>query len=212
MKLTLSGLPGSGTTTIATLLSGKLGIEVISAGAMFRQLAADKNFKLDQFSKMAEAEAEFDRWVDAKQQEEAAKRDNVIVEGRLSGHLIQDADLRIWLKAPAEIRARRIAAREHIAYKAALSGMRVRERSERARYMSYYEIDLKDLTVYDLIIDTSRWNEDATVGIITIAVAMRIAMQRMEEQEKRRSEEKREEIRRRKHRTGIELMADAFRW
>lgn len=173
MKLTLSGLPGSGTTTIATLLSGKLGMEVISAGAMFRQLAADKSLHLDQFSKIAEAEAEFDRWVDAKQQEEAAKRDNVIVEGRLSGHLISDADLRIWLKAPAEIRARRIAAREHIAYKDALSGMRVRERSERARYMSYYEIDLKDLTVYDLIIDTSQWSEEATVGIITIAIAMK---------------------------------------
>ena len=200
MKLTLGGLPGSGTTTIAALLSEKLEMEVISAGAMFRQLGAEKGYKLDQFSKMAEAEAEFDRWVDAKQQEEADKRDNVIVEGRLSGYIIRDADLRIWLKAPAEIRAQRIAAREGITSEAALSGMRVRERSERARYMSYYEIDLKDLTVYDLIIDTSRWNEDATVGIITIAVAMRIAMQHMEEQEKRRREEKREEIRRRKHR------------
>lgn len=156
-------------------------MEVISAGAMFRQLAAEKGYKLDQFSKMAEVEAEFDYWVDAKQQEEAARRKDVIIEGRLSGHLIRDADLRIWLKAPAEIRARRIAARERITYEAAKSGMRVRERSERVRYMSYYEIDLKDLTVYDLIIDTSQWNENATVGIITIAVAMKIVMQRMEE-------------------------------
>lgn len=148
-------------------------MELISAGEMFRRLAADRSLPLEQFSRLAETEADFDRWIDARQEEEAKKREDVIVEGRLSGFIIRDADLKIWLKAPEEIRARRIAAREHITYETALSGMRVRERSERARYMSYYEIDLKDLTVYDLIIDTSQWSEEATVGIITIAIAMK---------------------------------------
>ena len=145
-------------------------MEVVSAGEMFRQLAADKSLHLEQFSRLAEAKADFDRWIDAKQEEEAMKRENVIVEGRLSGFIIRDADLKIWLKAPEEIRARRIAAREHITYETALSGMRVRERSEHTRYMRYYGIDLNDLTTYDLIIDSSRWSKRDIVAIITMAM------------------------------------------
>ena len=170
MRITISGLPGSGTTAVAKLLSEELTIEVISAGEMFRRLAADKCLHLEQFSRLAEAKADFDRWIDAKQEEEAMKREDVIVEGRLSGFIIRDADLKIWLKAPEEIRARRIAAREHITYEAALSGMRVRERSEHTRYMRYYGIDLNDLTTYDLIIDSSRWSKRDIVAMITMAM------------------------------------------
>ena len=170
MRITISGLPGSGTTAVAKLLSEELAIEVISAGEMFRRLAADKSLHLEQFSRLAEAKADFDRWIDAKQEEEAMKREDVIVEGRLSGFIIRDADLKIWLKAPEEIRARRIAAREHITYEAALSGMRVRERSEHTRYMRYYGIDLNDLTTYDLIIDSSRWSKRDIVAMITMAM------------------------------------------
>jgi len=169
MRITISGLPGSGTTVVAKLLSEELSMEVISAGEMFRRLAADKSLHLEQFSRLAEAKAEFDRWIDAKQEEEAMKRENVIVEGRLSGFIIRDADLKIWLKAPEEIRARRIAAREHITYETALSGMRVRERSEHTRYMRYYGIDLNDLSTYDLIIDSSRWSERDIVAMIAMA-------------------------------------------
>jgi cytidylate kinase len=170
MRITISGLPGSGTTTVAKLLSTELSMELISAGEMFRQIANEKELQLEQFAKLAENSDDFDRQIDKKQGEEAMKRGNVIVEGRLSGFFVSDADLKIWLKAPVEVRARRIAAREGIAYEEALSSMKNREQSENTRYEKYYGINLDDLSIYDLVIDSSRWSERDVVEMIKAAV------------------------------------------
>jgi len=170
MRMTISGLPGSGTTTVAKLLSDELSMELISAGEMFRQIAREKKLQLEHFNKLAENSADFDRLIDEKQGGEAMKRENVIVEGRLSGFFVPAADLKIWLKAPSEIRARRIAAREGITYEEALSAMKDREHSENRRYEKYYGITLDDLSIYDLVIDSSKWGERDIVTMIKVAV------------------------------------------
>ncbi len=170
MRITISGLPGSGTTTVAKLLSEELSVELISAGELFRQIAKEKKLPLEHFNKLAETDDDFDRQIDERQGEEAMKRENVIVEGRLSGFFVPDADLKIWLKAPVEIRAKRIAHREAIAYEEALSAMNNRERSENKRYEQYYGINLNDLSIYDLVIDSSRWSEMDIVEMIKVAV------------------------------------------
>jgi cytidylate kinase len=169
MRITISGLPGSGTTTIAKLLSKELSLELISAGELFRAMAKERNLPLDQFSKLAENNDDFDRWIDRKQREEAMKREQIIIEGRLSGFFVPHADLKIWLKAPIEVRARRVAGREKIAYEEALSAMTSREQSEYLRYEKYYGIHLDDLALYDLVIDSSRWNENDIVDLILAA-------------------------------------------
>ncbi|RZN43533.1 MAG: cytidylate kinase [Methanophagales archaeon ANME-1-THS] len=169
MRITISGLPGSGTTTIARLLSKELSLELISAGELFRALAKERNLPLEEFSKLAENTDEFDRWIDMRQREEAMKREQLIIEGRLSGFFVPHADLKIWLKAPIEVRARRVAGREKIAYEEALAAMTSREQSEYMRYERYYGIHLDDLSLYDLVIDSSRWSENAIMDLILAA-------------------------------------------
>ncbi len=170
MRITISGLPGSGTTTIARLLSKQLSMDVISAGELFRELARDKELHLAQFNELAEGRDDVDRWIDERQGEEALKRERVIAEGRLSGYFVPSAELKIWLKAPIEVRAQRVAKREKKAYEAALAAMRAREQSEHKRYERYYDIDLQDLSIYDLVIDSSRWRESEIVKMVLVAV------------------------------------------
>ena len=170
MRITISGLSGSGTTTVADLLSKELSMAVISAGEMFRAIAKEKGLPLGEFNKLAENNDDFDRGIDEKQGEEAMKRENVIVEGRLSGFFVPHADLKIWLKAPMDIRARRVAGREGLAYGEALSAMKNREQSEHKRYDQYYGINLDDLSIYDLVIDSSRWRENGIVEMIKVAI------------------------------------------
>jgi cytidylate kinase len=45
------------------------------------------------------------------------------------------------------------------------SEMQVREVIEEQRYKSYYGIDLSDRSIYDLVINTGRWDAEATLDL-----------------------------------------------
>jgi cytidylate kinase len=47
---------------------------------------------------------------------------------------------------------------------------RIREESEARRYKMYYNIDINDLSVYDLVVDTGRFDEAGTLAIVMAAV------------------------------------------
>jgi cytidylate kinase len=76
----------------------------------------------------------------------------------------------VWVAADEQERAKRVAAREGVDPEVALAANRDRERSERQRYRTYYGIDLDDLSVYDLVID-STGVEPAAVAESILAVA-----------------------------------------
>ena len=169
MKITLSGLPGSGTTTVAKILSERLNLEYISAGIIFRRLAKESGLSLAEFGKMAENDSEFDLMIDKRQKEVAMNKDDILVEGRLSGFMV-DADLKVWIDAPLDVRAKRIVERENVPLKEATEDIVVREACEHTRYMSYYNIDLKDLHIYDLIIDSSKLDPQSIADKIISAL------------------------------------------
>ena len=46
-----------------------------------------------------------------------------------------------------------------------------RSKSEASRYEAYYGIDITDLTIYDLVINTARWSPDGVLLLVEEAVA-----------------------------------------
>jgi len=101
MRITVSGLPGSGTTTLARNLAEVHGYRMISAGEVFRQMARERGVDLSDFGRMAEKDPAIDREIDFRQREIAEREDDIVAEGRLSGWFVRNADLRIWLQAPS---------------------------------------------------------------------------------------------------------------
>lgn len=164
MIITISGCIGSGKTTVAKALSRRFGLRHISAGGVFRAMANEKGLTIEEFTKLAEEDPRIDREVDARQGEMAKSGDSVI-DGRLSGWLV-DADIKIWLKAPLDVRAKRVARRESKGYERALEETRNREESEIKRYKELYNIDMHDLTPYNVVIDTTIWNAREVADII----------------------------------------------
>lgn len=168
MIITISGPTGSGKTTVARGLAERFHMRHISAGEVFRRMAEERGLSLLEFSKLAEGDAALDREVDERQRA-MAREGNAIVDGRLSGWLLE-ADLKIWLKAPLEVRAARVAKREGKAYDVALRETREREESELGRYKRIYKIDLRDLSPYHVVLETSLWSAEKIVEIVGVMV------------------------------------------
>ncbi len=165
MKITISGLPGSGTTTVARILAEKLGWKLISAGDVFRKLAIERGMTLEEFSQYAEDNPEIDLYIDRMQRELAEKEENVVVEGRLSGWMIKDA-FKVWIYADADVRYGRIARREGIEISRARVETKRREELEKRRYKKFYSIDLDDLTIYHIAINSGKFKPEEIVEII----------------------------------------------
>src|SRR5512137_1450267 len=67
MRITVSGLPGSGTTSLSRYLAERHGFSLISAGEVFRQLAKEHAMELADFGRLAEDDPSYDRMIDARQ-------------------------------------------------------------------------------------------------------------------------------------------------
>ncbi len=151
----VSGPHGAGKTTVARFLARKLGLRYLSAGEVFRRMAAEREMSLEEFSRYAEKNMKIDEEIDRRTVEEARKG-NVLVDARLAGWLLKDADLKILLTAPLEVRVRRIAEREGRPYEEVLRETVKRERSEERRFKKFYGIDLSDLSPFDIVLNTER--------------------------------------------------------
>lgn len=169
MRITISGPPGSGKSTLSKMLSAKFGLELVSMGDIFRKLANDRCMSLDEFGTLAKCNDEIDRKLDEAQKKIAMEKDDIILEGRLSGFLV-DADLKVWLKAPLKIRTERIAKRENKSISSAMKETSEREECERVRYLNYYKIDIRDLSVYDIVIDSTKLSPEEIYEIVGKAV------------------------------------------
>ena len=166
MIITIGGLAGTGTTTTAEGLSEKLNIPYISAGSVFREMAAEKGMSVLEFSEFAEGNDDIDKEIDRRQAEKAKSADNLIVEGRLSAFFVENADLRVWLVTPFDVRSKRISDREEKSVDVAKEEIITREKSEALRYKEIHNIDINNMEIYDLIINSDTFDPESISEII----------------------------------------------
>ncbi|MCU0632831.1 MAG: AAA family ATPase [Methanolinea sp.] len=172
MRITVSGLPGSGTTSLARHLAETHDYTLISAGEVFRQMALEKGLDLAEFGRLAEHNPSIDREIDARQREIAEQQDGIIAEGRLSGWCVRNADLKIWLQAPMECRVERIFSRDTLEdLDTALTLTREREASEAHRYREYYSIEITDLSPYHLVLNSEKFGVEDLSTLVEAAIS-----------------------------------------
>ena len=166
MIITIGGPAGSGTTTAAKVLSENLNIPYLSTGSIFRDMAKEKGMSVLEFSKIAENNTYIDKEIDRRQAELAYEAGDIVVEGRLSAYFFE-ADLKIWLTAPLDVRAKRVHDRENKSIEQAVHEIKIREESEASRYKEIHNIDLYDYNIYDVVINSDSFNPESISQIIT---------------------------------------------
>lgn len=156
MLITISGVPGSGKTTVARLVARTLDLEHVYAGDIFRRQAEAAGLTLQEYLRQAEENHSIDRELDRLMSARAARGDAVL-EGRLAAVMADQAGmpaLKVFLEASEDVRAERIAGREGGATEQRLREIQEREASDRSRYREIYGVDYHDRARYDLVLST----------------------------------------------------------
>lgn len=171
MLITVSGPAGSGKSTLAASLAAELSYEHVSGGDIFRSIAEERDLTPLELNRRAEEDDQIDRDLDRRLRSTARDSENLVLESRLAGWMAGEyADLRLWLDAPMDVRAERIADREEKSVEQAREETQARTDSEALRYQEYYGIDIDDLAIYDLVINTARWGPDGVTDLALQAV------------------------------------------
>jgi predicted cytidylate kinase len=169
VRILLSGLSGTGSTTAAKRIAADLGLKYVYGGQMFRDLAVEREISLEELAESLERDQETEREID-RRLIEAGKADNVLIESRTVGWLFpwDIPALRIWLTCDLEERLRRVQDREH--HPRSAENLLRRESSDNRRYRALYGIEPVDFSPFDLVLDTTNLSVDEVVERIESCV------------------------------------------
>jgi len=159
MRITINGIAGSGKSTVAKYLAKRFKLKYYGMGEIRREMAKKRGITLSELDKLGEKKSFTDKLED-NFQKKLRKKDNIIVDGRLSWYFIPNS-IKVFLKVKPEIGAKRIfkQKRKEERYKTIkeeMNSLKARLKSEDKRYKKYYGIkDIYNIKNYDIIIDTS---------------------------------------------------------
>ncbi len=161
MIIAVAGLSGSGKNTLGELLAKELGFRMVSP--TFKDLAEREGISLMEFQKKAEKDPDIDRKFDAVLKEQASSGDCVVTTWL--GPWIVDADVRIKVFAPLEVRAKRLTKRDSMSLKEAMTHVTERDEANRKRYRKVYGIDIYDDSGFDALLNSGIYAPEELASI-----------------------------------------------
>lgn len=173
MRITISGPPGSGKTTACRNLSEALGIKAVVFGTLFRDMAKEKGLSLSEMGDLAERDPSIDKAIDERLLQIAKDNEDIILESRLSAHMLTRGGIRafrIYLDASTDVRCGRVCLRDGETLEEATALTEERQASEATRYKKYYGIDITDMSVYDLVVNTDRLTPEEVLATMLDAI------------------------------------------
>ncbi len=167
MIICISGLTGSGKTTIGELVAKRLGIAYI--GSSYKSMAQDRKALMSLIKRKDPGfHKKFDRDIIKK----VNKAKNCVVTTWLSPWMIKKSSLNVWIYADQDIRARRRAKQIGIPYEDSLKFISEKDKSAMRYMKGIYNINiLKDHNVFDAEFNTGRMRAEDVVGAILLLSA-----------------------------------------
>ncbi len=169
-KISLAGDLGSGKSTVARILIDRLGAEYYSTGNIVRGIAESMNMTVGELNTYMETHPEIDNMIDDGLVKLSDDDRMLVIDSRMAWHFTRGT-FRIYLSTDIETSAVRIMCAnrkgEHNAtLEETVMATRARRASEQKRYMEQYGVDIKDLSNYSLVVDTTVATPDEVAEII----------------------------------------------
>jgi cytidylate kinase len=166
----ISGMTGSGKSSVAKRLAEKYGLSYFSGGDALRILAQEEGYNSDlrgwwetveglNFLKQRMSDLAFDKKIDEKLLELAAEG-NIVLDSWTIPWLLKEG-FKVWLEASPEVRAKRVVTRDHISIEEALKALTEKDERTREIYKTLYGFDLgHDFTPFNLVLSTDELDPD----------------------------------------------------
>lgn len=158
-KISLAGDLGSGKSTVSNILIERLGAEYYSTGQIVRSIAKKHGMSVVELNEYMETHPEIDHEIDDGLKELSDVDKLLIIDSRMAWHFTRGT-FKVYLSTDIEVSALRImnANRdgEHSStLEDTVADTRRRRESEKKRYKEQYGVDIKDLSNYSLVLDTT---------------------------------------------------------
>ena len=157
-KVTVSGYPGSGTSTLVSGLVNHFNWQSINGGQIFRDEAVKRGLTLPEFGKLCISDESVDEELDEILRQNILGGDVEIIESRLAGwwaYKLGVDSVRIWVEVNEHERANRVIAREGGTIDTVLEANAKRLSIDNQRYQNMYGLTPDDPLAYTHIMEAS---------------------------------------------------------
>ncbi len=174
MKITITGLGGTGKSTVGKKLASFYNSNYMSGGSIFRLMAEQQGMTIEEFDAFVKRNNEsFDRTLDTRQKQYGKEHTDFVFESRLGWYFIPDS-FKIYLTCDLDERMRRISqddASDRIAHqKSDFEETKKKTLAREAtydRYKDLYGIEKwNDEANFDYVINTTHISSDEVVSKI----------------------------------------------
>ena len=158
-KISLAGDLGSGKSTVSKILIDRLGAEYYSTGAIVRSIAEKHGMTVTELNIYMETHPEIDTEIDDGLVALSDVDKLLIIDSRMAWHFTKGT-FKVYLSTDIETSALRIMNANRVGEHAStledtILETRQRRESEKKRYLTQYNVNIKDLSNYDLVVDTT---------------------------------------------------------
>ena len=171
IKIAISGKSGCGNTTTSGKVAEQLNLRLINY--TFHSIAEEKGMSFKELHDLAEKDTSWDKYLD-RRQVEMASEGNCVLGSRLAIWVLKDADLKVYLRASRDVRAKRIQKREGGDGEKVMLETEDRDRRDRERYLKLYGIDNDEFLFADLVINTDELSVEQVAEIIVAAARIKL--------------------------------------
>jgi cytidylate kinase len=165
MIITISGIAGSGKTTVGKLIAEKLGYKFYDIGTLRKQMAKARGMTIEEFNKLGETDSSTDKDADAFTINLAKSEKDFVMQGRTAYYFIPHS-VKIYLTVSPQVAAKRVSLdnfnpdRNSASKSATIEQIeqlcKDRDASDALRYKKIYGIEnFADPKNYDLVLDTT---------------------------------------------------------
>lgn len=172
IKVTITGDVYSGKSKLSKRLAEKFNLEQYSVGQLLREEARNMGMTIEEYNDYMKVN-KLDYIVDSKTATIGKENTNFIFDARLAWHFIPDS-IKVYLTTDVKVAAKRAlkdtsrGSDEHYNnITEAEVGIGSRMRKERIKFKELYGVDKRDLSNYDIVIDTSNLTEEEVYNIVS---------------------------------------------